>query len=180
MEKAKELAKSSGLEGKTLVYVYNADRPNMEAVAVVLQQQLAQIGVNLQIEGLDSSTFFPRFFAMLYSSGQENTWDLGTNGWDSMRGRTLNQAYSYLNRTDGAWGFSEEIGQKAFQINTLTNADEAKALAAEVQKEALEEFRIYPLTYTNYILVSQKNVTGLDCTPIVPEFADYMGISVNG
>lgn len=180
LEKAKELAKSSGLEGKTLVYVYNADRPNMEAVAVVLQQQLAQIGVNLQIEGLDSSTFFPRFFAMLYSSGQENTWDLGTNGWDSMRGRTLNQAYSYLNRTDGAWGFSEEIGQKAFQINTLTNADEAKALAAEVQKEALEEFRIYPLTYTNYILVSQKNVTGLDCTPIVPEFADYMGISVNG
>ncbi len=180
LEKAKELAKSSGLEGKTLVYVYNADRPNMEAVAVVLQQQLAQIGVNLQIEGLDSSTFFPRFFAMLYSSGQENTWDLGTNGWDSMRGRTLNQAYSYLNRTDGAWGFSEEIGQKAFQINTLTNADEARALAAEVQKEALEEFRIYPLTYTNYILVSQKNVTGLDCTPIVPEFADYMGISVNG
>ena len=49
-----------------------------------------------------------------------------------------------------------------------------------MQKEALEEFRIYPLTYTNYILVSQKNVTGLDCTPIVPEFADYMGISVNG
>lgn len=180
LEKAKELAKSSGLEGKTLVYVYNADRPNMEAVAVVLQQQLAQIGVNLQIEGLDSSTFFPRFFAMLYSSGQENTWDLGTNGWDSMRGRTLNQAYSYLNRKDGAWGFSEEIGQKAFKINTLTNPDEAKALAAEVQQEALEEFRIYPLTYTNYILVSQKNVTGLDCTPIVPEFADYLGISVNG
>lgn len=180
LEKAKELAKSSGLEGKTLVYVYNADRPNMEAVAVVLQQQLAQIGVNLQIEGLDSSTFFPRFFAMLYGSGQENTWDLGTNGWDSMRGRTLNQAYSYLNRTDGAWGFSEKIGQKAFKINTLTNPDEAKALAAEVQKEALEEFRIYPLTYTNYILVSQKNVTGLDCVPIVPEFADYMGISVNG
>lgn len=180
LEKAKELAKSSGLEGKTLVYVYNADRPNMEAVAVVLQQQLAQIGVNLQIEGLDSSTFFPRFFAMLYSSGQENTWDLGTNGWDSMRGRTLNQAYSYLNRTDGAWGFSEDIGQKAFKINTLTDMDEAKALAAEVQQQALEEFWIYPLTYTNYVMVSQKNVTGLDCTPIVPEFADYMGISVNG
>lgn len=180
LEKAKELATSSGLAGKTLVYVYNADRPNMEAVAVVLQQQLAQIGVNLQIEGLDSSTFFPRFFAMLYSSGQENTWDLGTNGWDSMRGRTLNQAYSYLNRTDGAWGFSEDIGQKAFKINTLTDTDEAKALAAEVQQQALEEFWIYPLTYTNYVMVSQKNVTGLDCTPIVPEFADYMGISVNG
>lgn len=178
LEKAKELAKTSGLEGMTLTYIYNADRPNMEAVAVVLQQQLAQIGVNLQIEGLDSSTFFPRFFAMTYSSGQENTWDLGTNGWDSMRGRTLNQAYSYLNNAKKAWGFSDEIGQMAYDVNTITDPVKAKELAYKVQDLALEEYRIFPLTYTNYIIVSQKNVTGLDCTPIVPEFVDYLGISV--
>lgn len=179
LEKAKEMAKSSGLEGMTLTYIYNADRPNMEAVAVVLQQQLAQIGVNLQIEGLDSSTFFPRFFAMTYSSGQENTWDLGTNGWDSMRGRTLNQAYSYLNNAKKAWGFSDEIGQMAYDVNTITDPVKAKELAYKVQDLALEEYRIFPLTYTNYIIVSQKNVKGLDCTPIVPEFVDYLGISVS-
>lgn len=108
LEKAKELAKSSGLEGMTLTYIYNADRPNMEAVAVVLQQQLSQIGVTLQIEGMDSSSFFPRFFAASSygMNGQEKTWDLGTNGWDSMRGRTLNQAYSYLNQTNNAWGLT--------------------------------------------------------------------------
>lgn len=180
LEKAKELAKSSGLEGMTLTYIYNADRPNMEAVAVVLQQQLAQIGVNLQIEGMDSSSFFPRFFAMLWSTGQETTWDLGTNGWDSMRGRTLNQAYSYLNQTNDAWGLTPTCGELAYEVNTCTDPEQAKAKASEVVKIALDQHRIYPLTYTNYIIVSQKNVTGLDKHPIVPEFADYLDISVNG
>lgn len=182
LDKAKELAESSGLSGMTLTYIYNADRPNMEAVAVVLQQQLAQIGVTLQIEGMDSSSFFPRFFAASsYGfNGQETTWDLGTNGWDSMRGSTLNQAYSYLNQADNAWGLTDVCGELAVKVNTTTDPEEAQALADEVVELALAEHRIYPLTYTNYVIVSQKNVTGLDCSPIVPEFIDYLGISVNG
>lgn len=182
LEKAQELAKSSGLEGMTLTYIYNADRPNMEAVAVVLQQQLAQIGVTLQIEGMDSSSFFPRFFAASSygMNGQEKTWDLGTNGWDSMKGNTLNQAYSYLNQKDNAWGLTPTCGELALKVNTTTDQEEAQKLTNELMELALAQHRIYPLTYTNYVMVSQKNVTGLDCSPIVPEFIDYLGISVNG
>ena len=182
LDKAKELAESSGLSGMTLTYIYNADRPNMEAVAVVLQQQLAQIGVNLQIEGMDSTSFFQRFFAASsYGfNGQETTWDLGTNGWDSMRGTTLHQAYSYLNQADNAWGLTDTCGELAVQVNTTSDPEEAQKLADEVVQLALDQHRIYPLTYTNYVMVSQNNVTGLDCSPIVPEFIDYLGISVNG
>lgn len=36
-----------------------------------------------------------------------------------------------------------------------------------------------PLTYTNYVMVSQKNVTGLDAVPVVPEFVDYLKIKVD-
>ena len=182
LEGAQALAESSGLSGMTLTYIYNADRPNMDAVAVVIQQQLAQIGVNLSIEGMDSSSFFPRFFAASsYGfNGQETTWDLGTNGWDSMRGSTLNQAYSYLNQADDAWGMTEACGELALAVNTTTDEAEAKQLADELMDVAMDQYRTYPLTYTNYVLVSQKNVTGLDSSPIVPEFADYLGISVNG
>ena len=182
LEKAKELAKSSGLEGMTLTYIYNKDRANMEAVAVVLQQQLAQIGVTLNIEGMDSSSFFPRFFAASSygMNGQEKTWDLGTNGWDSMKGSTLNQAYSYLNQSSNAWGLTDVCGELAAKVNTTTDKAEAQKLADEVIELALAQHRIYPLTYTNYVMVSQKYVTGLDCSPIVPEFIDYLGISVNG
>ena len=182
LEKAKQLADESGLTGKTLVYVYNADRANMEAVAVVLQAQLAQIGVNLQIEGMDSSSFFPRFFAASsYGfNGQETTWDLGTNGWDSMRGSTLYQAYSYLNQKDDAWGLTPACGELTVKVNTTTDMAEAKAMAEDLVELAMAQYRIYPLTYTNYVMVAQKYVTGLDTCPIVPEFADWLAISVNG
>lgn len=182
LEKAKTLADESGLTGMTLVYIYNADRANMEAVAVVLQAQLAQIGVNLKIEGMDSTSFFQRFFAASsYGfNGQEVTWDLGTNGWDSMRGTTLYQAYSYLNQKDNAWGLTPACGELTVKVNTTTDMAEAKAMAEELVELAMAQHRIYPLTYTNYVMVAQKYVTGLDTCPIVPEFADWLAISVNG
>lgn len=178
LETAKALAEESGLTGQTLVYIYNADRANMEAVAVVIQQQLAQIGVDLQVEGLDSSAFFNRFFALSYGSGEETTWDLGTNGWDSERGSHLGQAYSYLNNSKDAWGWSDEIKELAVSVNTAADEEEAKQLASELQSKALEEYWEYPLTYTNYIMVSRRNVTGLDGSAIIPEFMDYLTIEI--
>ena len=174
LEEAKKLAKSSGIEGTTLKYVYNADRPNMEEVATVLQQQLAEIGVTLDVEGLDSNAFFQRFFAIMFQSGEEDQWDLGTNGWDSERGSSLGQAYSYINSSSKAWGFSDEAGQLAAKVNAAADKDEAKQLANDLQDLTLSEYWEYPLTYTNYVMVSQKNVTGLDAVPVVPEFVDYL------
>ena len=178
LEEAKKLAESSGLTDKPLVYIYNADRPNMEEVAVVIQQQLAAIGVEVNVEGVESSAFFQRFFAMLYKSGQENTWDLGTNGWDSERGPHLGQSYTYLNNSSDAWGWSEEIKQLAVKVNSAATEDDAKAAAKELQTKANEEYWEYPLTYTNYIMISQKYVTGLDGSSIIPEFNDYLPIEV--
>ena len=178
LEEAKKLAKSSGIEGTTLKYVYNADRPNMEEVATVLQQQLAEIGVTLDVEGLDSNAFFQRFFALMFQSGEEDQWDLGTNGWDSERGSSLGQAYSYINSSSKAWGFSDEAGQLAVQVNAAADKEEAQQLANDLQDLTLSEYWEYPLTYTNYVMVSQKNVTGLDGVPVVPEFVDYLKINV--
>lgn len=178
LEEAKKLAESSGLTDKPLVYIYNADRPNMEEVAVVIQQQLAAIGVQVNVEGVESSAFFQRFFAMLYKSGQENTWDLGTNGWDSERGPHLGQSYTYLNNSSDAWGWSDEIKKLAIKVNSAASGDEAKEAAKELQTKANGEYWEYPLTYTNYIMVSQKYVTGLDGSSIIPEFNDYLPIEV--
>lgn len=180
LEKAKQMAKDTGLEGKELIYIYNKDRANMEACAIVLQQQLQQIGVTLKIEGLDSTTFFQRFFGLSsYHNDQYTTWDLGTNGWDSMRGGTLYQAYSYFNQVDDAWGMTPACGDLAVKVNTITDQAEMQKAADELMEVAMAQHRIYPLTYTNYVMVSQKYVGGLDTCDIVPEFADWLAISVN-
>ena len=178
IKKAKELAKSSGLEGQTLTYIYNADRPNMEAVATVIQQQLEEAGIHLKIEGLDSPTFFNRFFGVAFNTGEETSWDLGSNGWDSERGSTLSQSYKYINDQPEQWGFSDEAGQLAVKVNTAVSFDEAKEAAKELQELALSEYYEFPLTYTNYVMVSQKNVEGLDLNSVVPEFIDFLTIQV--
>lgn len=180
VETARALADASDLSGKTLTYIYNADRANMEAVAVVIQQELAAIGVNLAIEGLDSTTFFSRFFYGAYGTDQGNTWDLGTNGWDSERGSSARQAYSYL--AQGQYrmctGFTQELGDLTVKANETADANERRELWYQIQDQALAEYWEYPLTYTNYVMVSHKNVTGLDASPVVPEFMLYSAITV--
>lgn len=181
LEKAKKLAKSSGLEGKTLTYIYNADRANMEAIATVVQQQLSQIGVKLSIEGLDSPTFFSRFFAANTGTGLENTYDLGSNGWDSERGSAY-QAHFYLDhglKEKNAWGWSKEISEKVVKADATADEAEAQKLWNEIQEEYVEEYWQFPLTYTNFVMVSQKNVTGLDGSEVVPELVDWMSIKVD-
>ena len=97
-----------------------------------------------------------------------------------MRGSTLYQAYSYLNQAKDAWGLTPICGELAVKVNTIRDQEEMQKAADELMDKALAEYRIYPLTYTNYVMVSQKYVTGLDTCDIVPEFADWLAISVNG
>ena len=73
---------------------------------------------------------------------------------------------------------TEACGELALAVNTTTDEAEAKQLADELMDVAMDQYRIYPLTYTNYVLVSQKNVTGLDGSKVVPEFVDWMSIKV--
>ena len=178
LEEAKKLAKSSGLEGKELTYIYNSDRANMEAVATVVQQQLAEIGVKVNIESCDTSTFFPRFFASK-DKEQATTWDLGTNGWDSQRGSNCGQAISYFTNRLCDCGYSDEVSGLAQKAMGTADAKEKQELWNTIQDKALEECWEYPLTYTNFVMVSQKNVTGLDGSSVVPEFIDYLSIHVD-
>ncbi len=180
VEQAKQLAESSGLAGKTLTYIFNSDRPNMEQIAVAIQQQLQAIGVNLNIEALDSTTFFSRFFYGIYGNDQGPTWDLGTNGLDGERGISGRQIYD--NVTQGQvrqrTGFTQELGDLAVKANTTADPQERKDLWYQIQDQFYAEHWEYPLTYTNYLMVSRKNVSGLDASPIVPEFSLFKDIKM--
>lgn len=159
----------------TLKYIYNADRANMEAVATVVQQQLAAIDVKLDVQGLDSPTFFSIFFAP-YSGKTTDEYDIGSNGWDSERGDCGWQASTYMKNT--GWGWSEDMTKLVNQAESATIQKEAQKLWDEIQEKYTDECWVYPLTYTNYVMVSQKNVTGLDGSKVVPEFVNWMSIKV--
>ena len=64
-------------------------------------------------------------------------------------------------------------------LELFEDAKEKQELWNTIQDKALEECWEYPLTYTNFVMVSQKNVTGLDGSSVVPEFIDYLSIHVD-
>lgn len=76
------------------------------------------------------------------------------------------------------WGWSEDMTKLVNQADSATTQKEAQKLWNEIQKKYTDECWVYPLTYTNYVMVSQKNVTGLDGSKVVPEFVDWMSIKV--
>ena len=65
------------------------------------------------------------------------------------------------------------------QADSATTKEEAQALWNEIQEKYTDECWVFPLTYTNYVMVSQKNVTGLDGSEVVPEFVNWMSIKVD-
>ena len=65
------------------------------------------------------------------------------------------------------------------QADSAVTQEEAQKLWNEIQEKYTEENWVFPLTYTNYVMVSQKNVTGLDGSEVVPEFVDWMSIKVD-
>ena len=171
MEEAKKLAESSGLTNETLNYVYSDSNPNAEAIATMVQAELAQIGVKVNIQGYDYSTFSD----IEYSGSDE--WDFLTNGVDSMRGDGLPDVGFLTNEwIDSGW--NETVQNLAFQINAEPDLAKQKELAKELHQAALDNHVCYPLTWANCVYVTPSNISGLDASAIVPEFVDMVAITM--
>ena len=171
IEEAKKLAESSGLTSQTINYIYSNSNPNAEAIATMIQAELAQIGVKVNIQGYDYSTFSD----IEYSESDE--WDFLTNGLDSMRGDGLPDVGFLTNEwIDSGW--NETVQNLAFQINAEPDLAKGKELAAQLHQEALDNYICYPLTWANCVFVTPNNVSGLDASAVVPEFVDMAAITI--
>lgn len=181
IEEAKALAEKSGLAGQTLHYIYNQQRPNMKETAQIVQQQLKQIGVNVEIEGLDGSAFFPHIFAAWISGSftEDTSWDIASNGMDQMNADPATKMTSWSGDLISK-GFyvspeTKELWKKASQA--LTEADREKYFK-ELQVQMNEDYAMYPSANTNYVIVARKEFKGLDNIKRCPVFEDYLQITV--
>ena len=178
---AKKLAKSSGLTEKTLHYIYFQQRPNMKETAQIVQEQLKEIGVTVEIEGMDRSAFFPHLFAAWLSGSfkEDTSWDLASNGMDQLnadpstkmtgwKGDLVSKGFYVSDKTNELW-------EKASQA--VTEEDREKYYK-ELQVQMNEDYSFYPMANTNYIIVARKEFKGLDAIERVPIFEDYLKISM--
>lgn len=181
LTEAKKLAEKSGIVGQTLTYIYNQQRPNMKETAQIIQQQLKEIGVNCEIEGMDTSAFLPHIAGV--KRGKEDTsWAIATNGQDQMNADPATKMTSWYGDETFRKGlyYSDETAELWEKASSAVDEAEREKYFKELQVQMNKDYTMYPLTNTNYVMVVQKGFKGLDTIEKAPVFEDYLAISYVG
>ena len=167
LEEAQKLADESGLTGKTIRLYYNADRIYMKETALIIQQQLAQIGVTLDVQPVENSGFFEIVF------GDGGDYELYLNGYGASGDPDNVVAGMY----DGTWGINLDVPEDTLAMwqegRATSDQTERAEIYKELQAKAVEDRSVYTIAYPNYVFVTPANLKGTDTIKTTPIFEDY-------
>lgn len=174
LERAKELIAETGIEGKTFRLVYNSSRENMENCALMIQQQLKAVGLNVEIKGYETQGFFEVFF---YTDAGD--WELGLNGYST---NGDNQGDEYMFSLEGFLSknlcSTDEIAALWNEGDATTDPEERAAIYKELQEQIRDAYTMFPISSPNFVVVTDKNLQGVDAIDMVPLFEDYLKLSM--
>lgn len=181
IEEAKKLAEKSGLTKTTLHYMYFTARPNMKETAQIVQEQLKKIGVKMEIEGVDSGEFFQRLFAAWVTGKTvvDTSWDLASNGMDQLNADPATKMTSWTgDLLEKGFYVSPETKDLWIKASQALTTEDREKYYKELQVQMNEDYSMYPMANTNYVIVARKEFKGLDEIKRVPIFEDYLKISM--
>lgn len=171
LEQAKKLAKETGLAGKTITLYYNTDRGYMEATALLIQEQLKEIDVDVKIQGVDANGFFDVVFT------DKDDYELYLNEYAAIGDPDNVVSGMY----DGTWGNNIDTSQEILDLfkkgRETTNTEERAKIYKELQQKANESYLMYPIAYPNYCFATSSNLEGAETYNTTPVFEDYTKLS---
>lgn len=167
LEEAKKLAEEAGIVGKKLTYVFNNNRTGMESTALMIQQQLKEIGVEVEVQGLDSAGFFAA------QTGAQ-PWDFLTSGYMS-NGEEFHSMPFYTSAYGGYMGYdvSQDVDAAWGETEMTTNMEARKAGAEKAYKAAQDCYSLVSISDTNYVVVMQNNYEGFEDYGMNTLFEDF-------
>lgn len=172
VEKAKQLVKETGLDSKTLTLYFNSERVYMKESAQIIQQQLKNVGINLEVIPLESAGFFEKVF------GTDGDYEFYLNGYGAVGDPDQVVAGMY----DGIWGVnlavSDEVSQLWKDARTVYTPEERAAIYKQIQIQTRDELTCYPIAYPNYVFVTTSNIKGADTIKRTPVFEDYTKLTM--
>ena len=157
LAKAKKLMSESGVKGVTLRLSYAAGFKWAQDQALVIKQELAAIGINVELEPIALNSFFGEIF-----TPHSTKYDLAINGYNM--GSTPD-GYSTVFATNGAnnaSNFSNPKIDKLFKEAASTTSSEKRADSyKEIQKEISNQLPTYTINYPETILGVSKELSGV-------------------
>lgn len=151
-ERAKQLLKESGYNGEKIPLITTRDYPHIYNSAVVIQEQLAEIGMNVELEVYDWPTVSNR-------TREPDTWELYATGFAL---QPTPVQFLYLNESYVDGPKDEKIHNLIDQVVKAQSDQEAKEVWDELQGYLWEYLPIIKLGDFTKISVMSKNVEGYD------------------
>ena len=172
IERAKELVAKHGLDQKPMTLYFNSERAYMAETAMVIQQQLKNVGITLNVTPVESAGFFEIVFA------DGGDYEMYLNGYGA-QGDPDDVVFGMYN---GVWGcnlgISDELAAKWNEARTVFSDAERSALYKEIQEMTVAELTCYPIAYPNYVFVTTSNIKGTDTIAKYPIFEDYTKLTM--
>ncbi len=174
-EKAKSLLEEAGVKDLKLTLAYGTHKSQQEKIALVIQSNLKDIGVEIELKPMEKSAFYGE----IYDVGNAS-FDLALNGY-VMGSEPADYASIFVEGGSNNFGgyYNKEIDQKFTQA--LKETDDAKRdnLYKEIQKQLANDVALYPICYSKSVLGVDKNydVQGANLAPIFM-FRDLNGLKI--
>lgn len=166
IEKAKTLLQQAGVSNLTLKLGYSATDPAQTLQATLIQQQLQQIGVNVELAGGDSTAIFAdlrkgstqyHLFLNGYIRG------IDPDGYRLLFGPgATNNYFQYKSAVVG-----ELFDKGAKELDETTR----KAIYAQLQQVIAEDAVIYPIVDNRRILAVNARIQGVTEANLVPIYS---------
>jgi peptide/nickel transport system substrate-binding protein len=166
--KAKELVKEAGYKGERVVMLTATDQPIVNSQALVVADELRQIGLNVDLQSMDWGTLITR--RTVKDPVDKNGWNIFFT-W-LVGPDVVNPALNFAIRGSGekawfGWPTDEKIEALRARWFAAPDTEAQKAMAAEVQEQA---FRSVPYITTGQFVIPtayRKNVQGVIVAPVV-------------
>ncbi|AVH56725.1 MULTISPECIES: ABC transporter substrate-binding protein [Streptomyces] len=162
LEKAKKLIEEAGAKGKKVVYAY-ANAPVRQQQAVLIENALEKIGLDVQKKEIDAATWYENVGKV------QNGFDLYMTGWGQdwpSANTVFPPLYDGTQIQDGASNYAHindaHVNSEIARIQTITDAAEsAKAWTALNQYISEKVNPAAPIYYTKVFQIAGSNVGGL-------------------
>ncbi len=160
IEKAKEYLEMSNYNGETIVY--RAGYDNYKQIGIVMQEQLRQIGINMEVEQMEANAWVADMQSGNYDiSFVGMTYDLDVDYFENIFGSQAIGAYNFsrLSRPeiDEAFAAGKSI------LDPAARAENYSVIQEILYEEAIivpVYFRTNPCVYTNDLVVNRTYPLG--------------------
>ena len=164
-DKAKELLKEAGVKDLTLKVGYTGSDPAQTAQALLLQQQLGEVGIKVELDAADGTALSAQM------RDENNDYDMYFGGYimgiDPDTFASLFETKTNHNYMKYDYKYIDDMFAEGRNEN---DPEKRKEIYNKIQAEIQNIATFYPITSNNKILVVNNRIQGIEEARLVPVY----------